>query len=123
MKLKIFSDYPWPGLIVGGPAMSHAFKLGSWAAKAEGDASYEETNPNYDMETFEHFPGLQAPSSDSWQWEVPRKGTYYAVAYTNCDVPILDDVNSNLDAATGLPKDGASDCKSTFSLTVTSGGH
>ena len=57
VKLKIFSDYPWPGLIVDGPAMTHDFKLGSWAAKAEGDASYEETNPNYDMETYEHFPG------------------------------------------------------------------
>jgi hypothetical protein len=65
VKLKIFSDYPWPGLIVDGPAMTHDFKLGSWAAKAEGDASYEETNPNYDMETYEHFPGLQVRTAPS----------------------------------------------------------
>jgi hypothetical protein len=66
---------------------------------------------------------MQAPATESWAWEVPRKGTYYAVAYTNCDVPLLDDVSSNLDSATGLPKDGAYNCRSTLGLTVRSGAH
>lgn len=74
------------------------------------------------MESFRHFPNLDAPTTASWSWTCPLKGQYYAVMYTNCDVPLFDDVTDNF-GADGNPIGGSYACESTFTFEVGIGDH
>ena len=93
--------------------------LGSWGETADGDETFEEYRPSYDMKEFRSFPGVLGPSTDTFSWVAPTSGLYYMVVTTNCDEPVLDDVEANMNLQTAQPipgREGASSCHGEFTM-------
>ena len=103
----------------GNDKMQKEVVLGQWEDKADGDNTYHEFNSMYDMKQYKSFPGEADPTSDYFSWVAPGNGEYYVVFTANCDVPILDDVEANMDMTTMRLKpghDGAMACHADWAL-------
>eukprot|EP01043_Picozoa_sp_COSAG02_P022655 COSAG02_NODE_1184_length_14008_cov_44.301963_6_plen_711_part_00 len=122
----------------GNPDMEREIKLGDWVITEPDHHSYEDLNPDYDVREYKN-PGLghwlcvgscrlspdgrseQFPTAGHWKWTAPASGDYYVTISSNCDVPVLDDVESNYDLNRGqqIPgHEGALGCQSSFGMSV-----
>lgn len=122
----------------GNPDMEREMKLGDWDITEPDHHSYEDLNPDYDVREYKN-PGLghwlcvgscrlspdgrsqQFPTAGHWKWTAPASGDYYVTISSNCDVPVLDDVESNYDLRTGHLIPGHEDsltCHSSFGMSL-----
>jgi hypothetical protein len=90
----------------GNEHMQKDIALSQWEETAVGDHDYHQFNPSYDMKKYKYFPGETDPTTDSFSWVAPGNGEYYVVFTANCDVPIMDDVEANMDMTTMTMKAG-----------------
>jgi hypothetical protein len=118
--------------------MEREIKLGDWDVTQPGHHSYEEYNPDYDVREYKN-PGLghwqcvgscrvspdgmseQFSAAGHWKWTAPADGDYFVTITSNCDVAVLDDVESNYDVQTGHTApghDGALGCQSSFGMSL-----
>ena len=103
----------------GNPDMQKIIELGDWGETADGDQTFDEYRPSYDMKEFKSFPGVLGPTTNYFPWVAPTTGRYFMVILTNCDEPVLDDVQANMNVQTGQPipgHEGASSCHGEFTL-------
>ena len=99
--------------------MQKEIALSQWEETAVGDHDYHQLNPSFDLKKYKNFPGETDPMTDSFSWVAPGNGEYYVVFTANCDVPIIDDVEGNMDMTTMTMKaghEGAMACHADWAL-------
>ncbi len=101
---------------VGNSNMMREISLGSWEATGESHRNYHEFNPDYDMKDYHNYPGRESAATGHWKWVCPAAGEYFIVVTSNCDVPVLDDVEANLDPTTNRPAPGAASCDTSWTM-------
>ena len=100
----------------GNSNMMREISLGSWEATGESHHNYHEFNPDYDMKDYHNYPGRESAATGHWKWVCPAAGEYFIVVTSNCDVPVLDDVEANLDSSTGMPVTGTVSCDTSWTM-------
>ena len=78
------------------PGMSEKFVLGDWGKKRPGNQAYDQYNPDFDLQQYEMFPDERYPTDHTWEWVAPSNDDYVLIITSNCDVPMMDDVQSNI---------------------------
>lgn len=99
----------------GNSNMMREISLGSWQATEESHHNYHEFNSEYDMKDYHNYPGRESAATGHWKWVCPAAGEYFIVVTSNCDVPVLDDVEANVDAS-GLPVAGTETCETSWTM-------
>ncbi len=99
----------------GNSNMMREISLGSWEPTGESHHNYHEYNPDYDMKDYHNYPGRESATTGHWKWVCPTAGEYFIVITSNCDVPVLDDVEANVDS-TNRPMTGTMSCDTSWTM-------
>lgn len=62
------------------------------------------------------YPGRESAAAGHWKWVCPAAGEYFIVITSNCDVPVLDDVEAHLDPMTQLPTADTVSCETSWTM-------
>jgi hypothetical protein len=99
----------------GNPDMMREVKLGSFDPTLPSHHTFHETTPDYDLKEYETFPGADYAATGHWRWVCPAAGEYFITLTSNCDVPVMDDVESHL-GANGQPAQDSIHCSTSWSM-------
>jgi hypothetical protein len=100
----------------GNPNMQREISIGTWEPTAESHHTYHEFNPDYDIKDYINYPGRESAQTGHWKWVCPTAGEYFIIITSNCDVPVMDDVEDHINPATRMPNPDSVSCDSSWSI-------
>ena len=142
VKLTVHPDKAQGGAeaFSGDADMEREIKLGDWDRTQPGDHNYEESYPDYDIREYRNpsFGDWQCVGScgvspdgmsdqyaraGHWKWTAPADGRFFVTITSNCDVPVLDDIEANIDMQASPPHErpgheGSQICQSSFGMSL-----